>query len=443
VKLSTRLTVIAATGAAVMLALLVLAFNLVLDARLRSDVDNVLRERAATVLRGLGTVDGRLSVLEAPDQGAVDAQTWIFAEGHALERPAGSDARNQRAAEVLAQARAGFATVGATDIRLHALEARRSQRRLGVVVVAASLAPYETTASAALAGSIAFAAIVLIAIVALSRWLIGRALRPVARMTARAAAWGEHDLSQRFFVGEPRDEIGSLAAVFDALLGRLGQGLLRERRLTAEVSHELRTPLSKIVAEADLATSRDRPAEDYRVSLALIRDHALELQRILETLLAAARASTPGGHSACDAQSTAQQASSVIAQSIEAQGKCFELVCARRVRVAVEASLLERVLAPLLENAARHAEHRVTLEIAPSDGSVVFSVKDDGGGVVSSDRQRIFEAGVRGASAPDGEHRGAGLGLALARRLARSAGGDVEARESDSGADFVVHLPGG
>ena len=72
ISLRTRLTASAVAGAAITLAMLITAFNLVLDARLRTDADNVLRERAATVLRGLGTVDGRLSVIEAPDQGAID-----------------------------------------------------------------------------------------------------------------------------------------------------------------------------------------------------------------------------------------------------------------------------------------------------------------------------------------------------------------------------------
>ena len=94
-SLRSRLTAGALAGAAIALTVLIAAFNLVLDARLRTDADNVLRERAVTVLRGLGTVDGRLSVTEAPDQGAVDAQTWIFVAGRMAERPAGVDSRNQ------------------------------------------------------------------------------------------------------------------------------------------------------------------------------------------------------------------------------------------------------------------------------------------------------------------------------------------------------------
>ena len=223
----------AVAGAAVTLAVLITAFNLLLDARLRADGDNVLRERAATVLRGLGTVNGRLSVTEAPDQGTADTQTWIFVGERTVEQPAGVDPRNQRAAQSLAQVGRGFTTVDVTRTRMEAVAVRRGSRRLGVVVVAASLAPYRSTAGSALLGSVILGLVTLAAVAALSRWLIRRALRPVAQMTAEAADWGEHDLSRRFFPGDPHDELSTLASVFDGLLGRLAQSLRREQRLTA------------------------------------------------------------------------------------------------------------------------------------------------------------------------------------------------------------------
>lgn len=438
--LRTRLTAAAVVGSAIVLTVLVLAFNLVLDGRLGADGENVLRERAATVLRSLGTIDGRLSVIEAPDQGAVDAQTWIFSGERQLEHPAGADPRNQLAAVTLARSGVGFHTVDATDTRLYAVQARRSGGALGVVVVAASLAPYESTASAALAGSLALAAVILLAIAALSRWLIGRSLQPVASMTARAARWEERDLSRRFFAGEPRDELSALAAVFDGLLSRLRQALMRERRLTAEVSHELRTPLSKILAEAELAGARERPAAELRKSLQSIARHAQELQRVLETLLAAARESSPAAAS-CDARAAGQQALDALRLSAAASDKRLALICPRPVHAAVELELLTRILAPLLENAARHASASVTLEIRSAGGEVLLAVHDDGAGVAPEDRERIFEAGVRLGSARDAQDGGAGLGLALVRRLARSAGGEVSAQPAEHGASFVVRLP--
>jgi signal transduction histidine kinase len=108
--------------------------------------------------------------------------------------------------------------------------------------------------------------------------------------------------------------------------------------------------------------------------------------------------------------------------------------------VGVDAEVVERVLAPLLDNAGRHAHAVVRIGAARSDGRVVVRVVDDGGGLPAEDAERVFEPGVRGANGTD--HGGAGLGLPLARRLARAAGGDVRAEPQDgAGATFVVDLP--
>jgi hypothetical protein len=192
-------------GAALMLATLVAAFNLLLDARLRADGDNVLHERAAAVLRSLSTVDGHLSVGETPDQGAIDAQTWIFAGERTVEQPVDVDSRNQHAVQGLARVGRGFTTVNATDTRMEAVLVRQSTQRLGTVVMAASLAPYKSIASSALLGSVILALLMLAAIAALSRWLIRRALCPVARMPMHEAYGGDHVRCGRVFPGEPSD----------------------------------------------------------------------------------------------------------------------------------------------------------------------------------------------------------------------------------------------
>jgi signal transduction histidine kinase len=446
-SLRTRLTLGAVAAAAIALAVLIVAFNIVLDTRLRSDADNVLRERATTVLRGLGTVNGRLSVAEAPDVGAVDTQTWIFAGGRALEQPARLDARNQVAVRTLARASAGFRTVDATDTRLFAAPARSGFQRLGTVVVAASVSPYESTASWALLGSVILGVLMLAATVALSRWLISHALRPVGEITGRATAWGELDLGRRFFAGEPHDELTGLAAAFDRLLARLAESLRREQRLTAEVSHELRTPLAKIAAEAELGRGGERHRGERAEPLERIGQYARELQQVLDTLLASARAEQFRARQGSDAADSAGCAAAQVRDALAVQGKSIAVACGdERRRAAVEDDVVQRILAPLLDNAARFARRRVELAVRGTDGFVVFEVSDDGPGVASPDRERIFEPGFRGggpcADGVDGHsHAGAGLGLSLVRRLARAVGGEVEAREHSGGASFVVRLP--
>jgi signal transduction histidine kinase len=435
-----RLMIAVAAGAAVALALLTIAFNVVLDARLNSDVNDLLRQRASAHLATLQTAGGRLRLPEAPDEAAVDSPIWVFSGRRALERPVARPAE-AGAALALAGGPRRRVEVSATDTRLYAVPIVAGGRRLGTIVAAASLSPYERSARTALVASIVFALVALLAIVLAARWAIAAALRPVAEMTAQAERSSETDPGSRFSSGEPYDEVTRLAATFDRLLARLAAGLRRERSFSAEVSHELRTPLSKLSAQADLALRRERSPEEYRRALEAIRRGAGEMARTLETLLAASRAETGGTRSVSDARDAATAASRACDGQARGRRVSIELDAPPgAVPVGADTAAVERVLLPLIENGCRYAAHTVAVAVTRADGEVQLSVSDDGPGVDEHVRARLFEPGAR-QPGDDGDHGGAGLGLALSRRLARALGGDVEYVPSDTGARFRVRLP--
>jgi signal transduction histidine kinase len=315
---------------------------------------------------------------------------------------------------------------------------------VGTLVVAASVAPFERSAHTTLVASIVFAVLMLAAIVLAARWAIASALRPVAVMTEQAERSSESDLDRRFSSGEPYDEVTRLAATFDLLLARLAAGLRRERSFTAEVSHELRTPLSKLVAETDLALRRERAPEEYRRALGAIARDAAEMARTLDTLLAAARAEgSAGGGTVSDARGSVRAAARACSDAASSHGVEIALdMPPGPVPVGADASAVERVLVPLIENGCRYAAHKVTVGVSRVDGEVRLLVEDDGPGVDPQVRERMFEAGARTVSPDNGAHDGAGLGLALARRLARALDGDIEHVDGrDGGAGFSVRLP--
>ena len=325
--LRARLLLSTLIGSLLAVSLLVAAFNLVLDAKLRGEVDNLLRDRAAAELRTVAVVDGRISISETPDKAAPDTQTWVFAGQRTLEQPIAASA-SQRAARALSNGGPRALTVQQTDTRLHAVPIVQSSRRLGTVVVAASLSPYESSARTALVGSLILGFLTIMGIAAASAWVIRRALAPVARMTAAAADWSERDLSRRFFVGQPHDELTELAATFDRLLDRASQSLKREQRFTAEISHELRTPLAKILAEAELA-DRERDPERHRQALESIRVSADSLGRTLDALLATARSEIMAGSSSADARAAAEHAARHAAGAADRQSVAIS--CGRRI----------------------------------------------------------------------------------------------------------------
>jgi signal transduction histidine kinase len=428
---------------ALVLALLTAGFNFVLEDRLDRDANNVVEARASAEVAALRVAHGRIVLPEAPDERVLDSQIWVFEGRRVLERPA-SGRKNDRAAAALAAGPRGLHDVPGTQTRLYAAPVVQNGRRLGAVVAGVSLRPYEQTERTALIASAVLALLALIAVGLATRWLISKALRPVARMTGQAAEWSDRDLDRRFALGEPRDELTQLASTLDGLLDRLAASMRREQRFSAELSHELRTPLSNVIAEAQFALRHAKGMDEYRAGFEQVLQSARQMSRTLEALIVAARAELDPHHATSDAVAGARAAVEACEGPAAQRGIDVSLDSgSASQRVAVESDLVERILAPLLENACRYAQHTVRVTVERDGGTVLCTVEDDGPGVASGDREAIFEPGRRGASPEPAAvaTQGAGLGLALARRLARSAGGDVEAAESDAGARFVVRLP--
>jgi signal transduction histidine kinase len=383
-----------------------------------------------------------VSVGEAPDDRSADAYVWIFDRGKVLERPRAGPAID-RAARTLAGGDKRFVDVPRNDTRLYAAPVLVNGERVGTVVAGVSLAPYEQTRKIALLASLFLAGLVLLVVLIATRWLLRASLKPVVRMTRQAAEWSEHDLEHRFALGAPHDELTELAATLDGLLDRLAASLRHERQFSAELSHELRTPLARVLAESEVALRRERHPHEYRQALELIHGNADQLARTVDALVAAARYEAGAERGTADARAVADEAARAC--SAVAAERQIDLRVAeppRALRVGIDADLAQRIIQPVLENACRYGSSRVRVGIGRENSSVLYSVEDDGPGVAPEENARIFEPGVRGSAAGTGEN-GAGLGLALARRLARSVDGEVLADPTASGGRFLVKLPSG
>ena len=432
-----------AVGSAVSVALLVLiaGFNLILGHVLDRDARDLVRTRVVAQIDSVRTDGGRLSIAETSDR-AADPYLWIFAGTRALERPRAA-AEIDLAARRLVGGPPAFVDVPGADTRLYAEPVVVRGKRLGTVVAGVSLAPYEQTRNLALLASLVLGGVLLLLVLVTARWLIGASLRPVVRMTRQAAEWSEYDVEHRFALGVPHDELTELGATLDGLLDRLAASLRHERRFSAELSHELRTPLARVLAESELALRRDRDPEDYREALNLIHRSATQLSRTVDALVAAARYEAGGERGTADAHAVASEAARACSGLVADRDLTLEVARPPRpLRIGVDADLAERILQPVVENACRYGATNVRVAIGRENGSVVYSVEDDGPGVGDDEQDRIFEPGVRGRALRAGMDQGAGLGLALARRLARSVDGDVLAEPADAGR-FLVRLPSG
>ncbi|MGW4141241.1 sensor histidine kinase [Streptomyces mirabilis] len=439
-----RLSLVALTTATILMVILTVAFNTVVRRHLQHQADDELRTRAAAVAATVVTDGSRVRVLETPGEELLDTNVWIYSGGRLLEKPSSATATSpltRAAGRLVARGARTCVTVHSHD------EVRMCSRPVpggkgaAAVVTALDLSPYRGSADTMLFASLALDAAMLACTYALTRLAVGRALRPVRSMTEHATQWSAVASQERFGAVTRPTELAQLGGSLDALLDRIRALLRHEQQLTQELSHELRNPLARIIAELDWWGARPRSDSDTKATHAAIADAAQSMRTICDTLLDEAR------DSAATAPGTADVLP-VLHRLVDRLGPTkvgVEVVvtaCDARLSAGVPDALLERIVSPLLDNALRHARTRVEILARARPGSVRVEVEDDGPGVPASFAAQLFQPGRR--ADPEDGHGGAGLGLPLARRLARSAGGEVDHDgRHTSGATFVVTLPTG
>ncbi len=301
----------------------------------------------------------------------------------------------------------------------------------GVVVLAEPVGPYENDERTALLVSLSAGAVIVVLATALAAWASRRALAPVARMAATAADWSAHDLDRRFDLGPPGNEIRALGATLDSLLDRVRSTIHAEQRLSAELAHELRTPLTTIQATADLMAMRTDLDADLRHDLEQIQKTCRDMGTTVASLLDLARTSHVTRGAAC---SLVEVLDDVLDHLAPGEQVLVDVPASAALDLPHQ--LAVRVLSPVISNAVRVARH-VEVRADVGGGQVQVNVSDDGPGVPPAAAADIFEPGFS-------THDSNGLGLPLARRVARSAGGELQlaAVSELGGATFVARLPG-
>jgi signal transduction histidine kinase len=325
-----------------------------------------------------------------------------------------------------------------TTYRVAGLSARTPT---GPVTVYAGLPTVEVNRSITeLVGALAVGVPVIIVVLAVVGWLlIGRALRPVDAMRQQAAAIPGTDLHRRLEAPAADDELGRLAATFNALLARIEADSARQRQFVADAAHELRSPLAALRTQLEVAVRRRGPAEIGPAGTDLLAD-TVRLSRLVDDLLALARldASPHLAHQPVDLDDLlldeARRARSRGGVRIDTMG-----ISAGRVLGDPQA--LGRVTRNLVDNAVRHASISVSLGLQMHGGTVTLTVADDGPGIASTDRDRVFQRFTRLDDARGRDTGGAGLGLAIVRDVVTAHGGHVSVADNNPGALFTVRLP--
>jgi signal transduction histidine kinase len=439
-----RLTLAFALAMAVVLAVVAIFLRVSLQNELDDGIDTSLRTRAdelaALVGEGSGSLAGpagrRLSELEEGFAQVLDSRGRVIdASAPALRAPllAGDELRRAAAGSLTIDR--GSAPSGDGPVRLLARPAGDDGR---IVVVASSLDDRDE-AVAGLTGLLLVAGpIALLAASALGYVLAAAALRPVEAMRARASGVSGAPAGARLPLPEARDELRRLGETLNAMLERIDAALQRERAFVADASHELRTPIAILKAEIDLALAGDRSPAELRTALASAREETDRLARLADDLLVLAR--MDGGrlplHPArLDAREVLEGVASRFAARAAEEGRSIEVAADPGAIVVADRLRIEQAVTNLVDNALRHGSGPVVVSARRAGDVVELAVEDAGPGVPGEDAERVFGRFVRGGGATG---PGAGLGLSIARAIARAHGGEAVLR----GPAAVIRLPG-
>lgn len=283
-------------------------------------------------------------------------------------------------------------------------------------------------------------------------WFLARqSLKPVVNMADRARQIGVGDLAGRLPVANPHDELGRLAETFNELLGRLAASFAQQRQFMADASHELRTPVATMRTAATVSLQVPHRSEsDYRETVQIIEHQTERLARLVEDMFTLARAdagSYPVERSAMYLDELIEEVVRAARVLASKKNVGIEVTAADGVAFTGDEDLIRRMIVNLLDNAIRHAPagSTVTTSLTQSNGQYEVTVSDRGAGIPAEAQAHVFErfyrsdvARRRGVS----DTGGAGLGLAIAKWIARLHQGDITLSASSStGTTFRIQLP--
>ncbi|GHF47251.1 signal transduction histidine kinase [Amycolatopsis bartoniae] len=298
------------------------------------------------------------------------------------------------------------------------------------VYVAARIDPYDQLP--AIRSQVLVAVPVVALAIGIVAWLaVRRSLRPVERIRSGLAEISAHDLTRRVPVPATRDELAALATTTNETLTRLRSAVERQRRFTADASHELRTPLASLRTQLEVLLAYPDRIDWQEAVTGAVADVG-RLQELVADLLTLARLEGGGA----DRQERVPMAE-VVSGCLAGRDVAARLMAAV---VRGHRGQLARVVRNLLDNAERHARSTVTVSLTVTD-ECVLEVSDDGPGVPTAERERVFDPFVRLDEDRDREDGGSGLGLAIVSEIITAHGGTVSVLDNEPGARFVVRLP--
>jgi signal transduction histidine kinase len=282
------------------------------------------------------------------------------------------------------------------------------------------------------------AGLLLVLLVVLRTWrTVDRTLAPVDEIRRELTEITASKSSRRVTVPDNRDELRRLAEAVNATLDRLDAALARQRGFTSDASHDLRSPIAaaRTQLEEALLYADDTDWPHTARSVLQILDR---LQAIVTDLLQLARLDAGAWQ---DTETIDLAAMVTIELARSDRSKRIVPHLQEGVQLRGDRLRLVRLFTNLLDNAERHAESQVDITVRDEEGIAVLEVLDDGAGIAEEDREVVFQRFARLKAGKARDANGTGLGLPIAREIAKAHGGTLKVEDSDRGARFVLRIP--
>jgi signal transduction histidine kinase len=283
-------------------------------------------------------------------------------------------------------------------------------------------------------------------IVASGFWLARRAIGPINEIAQAAEEIGGGDLTKRLNWGGRRDELGTLAARFDAMLARLEAAFARERQFISDASHELKTPLTVINANAQMLERwGDRDADVRREALEAIRVESAQMARVINAMLTLAKtdSSETLPFEPLNLRPVIGDVANALRPRALEKGLTLETKCESDAYVLGEPGLVRQLIVNLTENEIKFtASGGVTISMRAENSHAHLDVADTGPGIPEDALPHVFERFYRADPAHSRSVEGTGLGLAVVNSIVRAHGGSISVTSSvGAGTTISVTLP--
>jgi heavy metal sensor kinase len=315
------------------------------------------------------------------------------------------------------------------------------------IVVAGSTAAIESALAQLALATIVLSALAWLVAAALGRWYCGAALAPVRKMAASARSIAPDDSQRRLPVSSTNDELAELGRAFNGLLDQLFQAYERQRRFAGDAAHQLRTPLTVFQGQLDVALRRRRGVDEYEEVLGTLKEQVVEFKQLVEAMLMLARSNSelaPANVQVVDIASWLHEHAAHWQSHPRRADLLVQAETAAPARVSLP--LVAQLVDNLVDNAFKYSPAGSPVQVAVARDAaheqVSISVSDRGQGIPSELQDAIFEPFFRSPQARQKGVAGAGLGLAIAQRVAEVLGGTLQCDSSPGqGSTFTLTLP--